>query len=375
MVKPRILHITTGLNVGGAERFLHTLLTGELRHDFDNLVISLMDLGHYGPLLQAKGVEVHTLGMNPGKPSFRSLVTARKLVRSIRPDLIQGWMYHGNLMSELVAGKTKTIWNIRQSLYDLGREKRGTQLVIRANRFLSRRPSKIVYNSELSRDQHEQFGFSDRSLVLSNGFSPEKWKPNPMARKELRRELGIPEEAPIVGYVGRYHPMKDIPVLLKACTEILDRDKKVHVVIVGRELTADNREIAPFFERMQMDRVHLLGQRSDIPDVMPAFDLSCLTSRWGEGFPNVIGEAMLCGVPCVSTDVGDASRVIGSCGKIVPSANPTAFAEAVLELLNMPAFERTGLGSKARDRISGEFSLKNITDHYRTLYTALLKEI
>lgn len=372
-LKPRVLHIITGLNVGGAERFLHTLVTGKLRDSFDNQIISLMDLGHYGRLLKAEGIEVYTLCMSSGRPSLKSLHRARKIVDAVQPDMIQGWMYHGNLLSELVAKKRPTIWNIRQTLYDLARERRSTQLVIRAGKALSKRPVKVIYNSELSQKQHESFGFAKRGLVISNGFSPDKWKPNRVSRSELRREIGVKQDTKIVGYVGRFHPMKDMWNLSTACKGILEKEDDVHIVVVGRELTPQNLELPGSMKEGQFKRIHFLGQRDDIDKIMPAFDLCCLTSRWGEGFPNVLGEAMLSGVPCVSTDVGDAARVIGAFGKVVPIADPNALADAAIDIIRLRESERLKLGKMARKHMMDEFSLEAITEQYRQLYTTVIE--
>lgn len=372
----KILHIITGLNVGGAERFLHVLLAGGLATHCENRVISLSDMGEYGPRLEALGVRVTCLGMRSGRPSIQAIRVLRRSLKEFQPDIIQGWMYHGNLVASLAAtvfrGKPLVVWNVRHSLYDLGAEKRGTQGVIRLCKWISRQPENILYNSHVSRQQHQSFGFhSANGVVIPNGFDTTQWKPDSEARQHTRKMLGLRDHDLLVGFVARYHPMKDVPTFLQAMEELMQEDQRVHCVMVGRNIGPENAALAPYFSKLPMDRIHILGQRDDIPRLMAGFDVFCLSSN-SEAFPNVLGEAMACGVPCVSTEVGDSGHVLGDTGQIVPASNPRALAGALKTFLAFDVLTRQTMGSVARRRILESFSLPEITQRYINLYTSLM---
>ena len=372
----KILHIITGLNVGGAERFLHVLLAGGLATHCENRVISLSDMGEYGSKLEALGVPVTCLGMLSGRPSIQAIRVLRRSLREFQPDIIQGWMYHGNLVASLAAklspGKPLVVWNVRHSLYDLEAEKRGTQWVIRLSKWISRQPRHILYNSHLSRQQHQNFGFRPANgAVIPNGFDTRQWKPGAEARQFTREMLGLDETDVLLGFVARYHPMKDVPTFLQAMGLLMPKDARLHCVMVGRDIGPDNANLAPYFAELPMDRIHILGQRDDVPRLMPGFDVFCLSSN-SEAFPNVLGEAMACGVPCVSTEVGDSGHVVGDTGTIVSASYPEALADALGSIISMNAASRQAKGEAARHRIVEKFDLPKIIKRYIDLYNLLM---
>lgn len=374
----KLLHVITDLDVGGAERSIYGLLSGGLAARMDCHVVSMTDEGSFGPKIAALGVPVHSLGMRVGRPSFKSMTKLRRVVQAIRPDIIQGWMYHGNLAAWAACmfspSRPALAWNIRHSLHELAREKFRSQLSIRGNGLLSKRPDVIIYNSCLSRTQHERFGLQgSRSCVIPNGFDTSLWRPEATARDRMRAALKIGEDERVVGMVSRYHPMKDITSFLRAILPIMQADAKLHCIIAGREICLDNPALTEDLVRLPQDRVHLLGQRDDLPEILPAFDILCLSSAWGEGFPNVIGEAMACGVPCVATDIGDTRLVLGGIGRIVSPSDPQAFSAALAGMLALPPPALRALGEQARDRIVERFSLTQTVEAYSVLYRNLLE--
>ena len=371
---PRILHVITGLGVGGAERSLFNLLDAGLKGCGDNHVVSLGDAGHFGPKLDRIGVPVHCLGMKPSALSLQAMVRLARLTRRIKPDVIQGWMYHGNLAASFARAiamrQAALVWNIRQSLYDIADEKPATRSVIRAGKFLSGRVDRIVYNSKTAKSQHETLGFADaRSKVIPNGFDPAKWHQDAIQRERLRLEFSIPRDSRVIGYVGRFHPMKDLPNFLRAAGKLLQDDAELHLVLIGRNLGPDNPVLTDFYANLPKQRCHVLGERSDIPALLSTIDILCLSSAWGEGFPNVLGEAMASGIPCVATDIGDCAHIIGETGKIVKARDPVGLVNAVQDL-----FENPQAGPLARNRITQNFSMDRMIRTYRKLYQSLSAE-
>ena len=371
------MHIITGLSTGGAERALYNLLRGGLAGNFISHIISLSDEGTIGPRIEALGVPVTVLGMSNGWPTPSGLVKFRRIIKSFRPDLVHGWMYHGNLAATLACAfapnRPILAWNIRHSLYDLGCEKLMTRQVIRANSLFSNTPDVILYNSRLSRKQHEAFGFtSHNGQVIPNGIDVQQFSFSSSSRQRIRIELGIPTDAPVFGHVARLHPMKDHPLFLRAAANVALRHSEVNFLLSGRDVLPENPSITQLIPEKVCNRFHLLGERSDVEELMSTMDVFCLSSSRGEGFPNVLGEAMAVGVPCLATDVGDSAAIVGDTGVIVPPNNEEAFIAGIEHFLTMSSEERCLLGTTARTRIEENYTLGVIVDQYAGLYEDLI---
>jgi glycosyltransferase involved in cell wall biosynthesis len=364
-----ITHIITGLDVGGAERALYTVLTNGLEGPFCNRVISLMGPGHYGPLLQQAGIPVTCLHMSPGKPTpgaVRRLLTA---VSEAPTDILQGWMLHGNLAATLArrwaSREAALLWNQRTSLDALADEFRLKRGLIRLEARLSGAPRAIIYNSARSRRQFAEHGYDDaRALHLPNGFDTVKWAPNVAARHAIRQELDLPRNARVIGYVGRGHPEKDPELLFQAFRSVSESHKHAWLLSIGRDLDQFNPP-----EKNSL----IVGQRMDVQDLMRAMDIFCLSSRT-EGFPNVIGEAMATGLPCVTTDVGDARDIVADTGWVAPPRSPERLAACLDEALSCPPESLQDRGKRARARIMSEFSIASVVDRYASLYQSVIKE-
>ena len=368
----KVIHIITGLSTGGAERALYNLLKGGLSSEFDSYVISLSNEGTIGPQIKALGVPVITLGMKAGRPTLAGILKLRKVIKEFQPDVIQGWMYHGNLAASLArlfaSNKPALAWNIRQSLYEIKKEKRLTRQVIKLNRFLSHSVDTVLYNSQLSRQQHEAFGFSgSKGLVIPNGINCEQFSFSVNARKTVRKELAIPEFALVVGHVARFHPMKDHANFLQSAVKVLDDFPETHFLLSGRGVDNKNSDINKFIPDSFRQQFHLLGERTDIAELMSAMDILC-SSSWSEAFPNVLGEAMACGLPCVATNVGDSALIVGDCGIVVPPKDSDALACGIQSLMSLGSAERIKLGELASNRIKENFMLEVITQRYVDLY-------
>ncbi len=269
------------------------------------------------------------------------------------------------------------MWNVRWTLYDLESERRRTQLLLRLSARLGRRTERIVFNSRLAVSQHTAIGFpADRAIVIPNGFDLDSLHPDPAAREEVRRELDIPATATVVGMVARYHPMKDHVMSLHAAARVLERGLDVVFVYAGRDVDDANPELQATIRDLGLrERVRLLGERQDVARLYATFDLYWMSS-WArgmaEGFPNVLAEAMACGVPCVATDVGEAAWLIADTGRVVPSRDPEGLADAVAELLGQGPDALGRSGREARERIKRDFALDSIVDQYSTLYRDVL---
>ena len=365
----KITHIITGLERGGAERSLYNLLTNGLEGPFKNQVISLMSEGHYGPLLKQAGIPLTCLNMSRGQIfDLKAFWKLRAVLHKDSPDILQGWMYHGNLAASLgtllCKKSVKLSWNIRLSLEIFPDMGPATRTGIKLSAWLSSWSKSIIYNSNRSRTQHRGIGFAKyHDHFIPNGFITEKWAPNEMTRKKVRHELSIPDNTRVIGYVGRGDEQKDLPNLFKAFEKISQKHSDTILIAVGLGLDK---------YKPSSERIKFLGQRSDVQDIMLSFDLLCLSSR-AEGFPNVIGEAMSSGLPCVTTDVGDASNIVAETGWVAPPRDSNQLASCLDAALTLTPEELKNLGNLARERIINNFSMISVKEKYITLYRSMTK--
>jgi glycosyltransferase involved in cell wall biosynthesis len=374
---PRVVHVITGLNTGGAEMMLYKLLRALPSARIESSVVSMLPGGELVEPIADIGIDVHSLNM---RSSIRDPGAAMRLIRLLRQleaDLVQTWMYHANLLGALInpwLGNTPLLWNLRQSNLDPKTSKLGTRLVMRAGAGLSWvAPRCIVCCSERTRDVHRALGYrADIMTMIPNGFELDRFRPDADARSALRGELDIDDSAPLLGLVARFHPQKDLRTFFRAAARVRTERPDCRILVCGQDLNFDNPSIARWVEESGLgDAVHLLGPRRDAPRVMAALDLLVSSSAFGEGFPNVIGEAMACGVPCAVTDVGDSGLIVGDTGLTVPPRDPSALAAAILSLLGEGRDGLARRGQAARARIGAEFALARIAARYADLYDSV----
>ncbi|RCJ24481.1 glycoside hydrolase [Nostoc sp. ATCC 43529] len=375
----RIIYIITGLSTGGAEVMLYKLLSRMDRQRFTPVVVSLMDRGTWGDRIADLGIPVYTIGMKPGTLKLINIWRMIHIVRQLKPDLIQGWMYHGNLAAQFVRlfifRQVPVFWNIRHSLHSLELEKPRTTIIIKLCARFSHLPKKIIYNSQNSSKQHEKIGYClEKTCVIHNGFETEKFTPSTEARLSVRSELNTPENALLIGLIGRYHPIKDHFNFIQAAALLIKTYSNVQFVLVGNQVDWENKILSEQIHQLGLVKhIRLLGERHDVPRLTAALDIASSSSS-GEGFPNVIGEAMSCGVPCVVTDVGDSAWIVGDTGKVVPPKNSEALANAWQALINIGKEGRESLGKAARARVIKCFSLDSIVAEYEALYDNILAQ-
>lgn len=374
----KVMHVITGLGTGGAEMMLSKLVCAGDSLRFEPVVVSLTDEGTLGQTIRSCGAPIYTIGMQRGCVSVGKLVHLARLIKKLKPDLIQGWMYHANIAAlcarSLAGWHAPLLWNIRHTPYDLGTEKRLTAVLIRLGAMLSSMPASVIYNSHVSLKRHEELGFRrGNSLVIPNGFDMASFRPSPAKRAHARNMLGIPENAPVIGHVARFHPMKNHQGFLHAAAHVAGRVPEVRFVLAGKDVSRKNSLLLGWIDALGLgERVMLLDERTDLSGLLPAVDMLCLSSAWGEGFPNIIGEAMACGLPCVTTDVGDAGMIVGESGRVVRPGDPLALADACCDLLVLAPALRQTLGEAARQRIAENFSLDAIVHRYQSLYENVL---
>lgn len=381
-----VAHFTTSLDMGGAQAMLGKLVAdragtrtgagargGDVRHD----IVSLLRPGSLSP--PPEHAACHSLGMTRGRPDPLKLARLAGITRAIAPDLIQGWMYHGNLAASLarLTGRRSAplLWNVRHSLADVSVESRRTRLLLALSARLSRGTDAIIYNSQVAARQHEAIGFAaERSVHIPNGFDCERYRPDPGRRAFTRRLFGVADGPLLVGMVARHHPMKDHAMLVRAAGRARAMGHDLHLLLVGTGLEPPPPALVEDIRAagLPADRITLAGERLDVAEWLPGLDVLALPSAWGEAFPNVLGEAMACGVPCVATDVGDSGAILGAAGIIVPPRDAGAMAAALADLATAGEDARLHRGHAGRLRVLDTFEIGRVVDAYHRLYSSLL---
>lgn len=371
-----VVHVITDLLDGGAEAILYRLIVAtstDVRHH----VIVLMDPAKYGPLIEAVGVRVDVLGMPRGRVTAGGLRRLFGLLRGSQADVIQTWMYHGDLIGGAVArlaGHSAITWGVHHSDLDSATMAFSTRMVVRACALLSHVvPERIVSCSRAGATVHRRIGYADKFAVLPNGYDTDAFHPDAEARACLREQWQVAAGTPVIGLVGRLHPSKDHRNLLKALVLVRNSRPDVRCVLAGSGCSPTDPGLAEMIDELGLrGAVIPLGQRNDVPSVMNALDVHVLSSN-GEAFPNVVAEAMACGTPCVVTDVGDAGLIVGSTGMTVPPRDAKALAAAIGAMLDERERDPQRWKSRretTRGRIVDNFSLSRMADDYRRLWTA-----
>jgi glycosyltransferase involved in cell wall biosynthesis len=374
MQRFRIDHVITNTSVGGAEMMLCKLLARLDCREFDFRVIALMERGETGRKIEQLGVPVIPLHLTRyGVPNPAILATLTRLLRERRADVVQTWLYHADLcggVAAKLAGGLPVVWNIRHSALDPKVDSRSLRWVVRLCNRLSRRlPARIVVNSEAARADHVRLGYpADRMTVIPNGFDLDHFHPATESRRAIRGELRVNDDAVLVGLVGRFHVYKDHRTFVEAASRVATQLPQARFVLAGRGVTWDNDELAGWIDRRGLrPRFHLLGPRSDVASIYAALDTAVCCSLT-ESFPNVVGEAMACGVPPVVTAVGDCPHLVGETGTVVSPQDPAALAAAIVAMLRLPAEERAARGQAARRRILRDYEIGTIAERYVDLW-------
>lgn len=368
-----IVHIIVGLNVGGAECMLKRLIESHQGNSaYRHTVISLTDIGKIGRQLQTLGVDVQALNMHSALDIPRVFWQLVRLIRASDPELVQTWMYHADLLGGLaarMAGNRNVIWGIRTTDVQAA-GKRATTMVRLACAWLSRWvPHTIVCAADASRRAHVAAGYdAARMVVVSNGFDLSRLVATASQRDMLRARCRIAATEVVIGVIGWFNPAKDHKNFVRAAGLVAQQYPHVRFLMVGRGVDASNAELArEIAQTGYADRFVLLAERADVPVCLAAMNIFCLPSRT-EGFPNVVGEAMAMGIPCVVTDVGDAAMLIADTGIVVPKEDPIRLAHGLERLLAMSPDSRRLLGQKARDRIHAEFTIARARERFEEIY-------
>lgn len=351
MSAPVVLHVIPSLATGGAERMLAALVTAKRRDSVAPIVVEMMDGGEVAISIRAAGVPVYTLGIRSPMHVPAAIGRLTGLIRRLSPVAVQSWLYYADLASlwaleaSCRRATTRLYWGIRCSDMDLQQYSFALRQTIAACAHRAQRPDAVVANSFAGREVHRKLGYAPRAFpVIPNGIDTDRFKPDDVARLRIRTELGISDAARVVIHAARVDPMKDHDTLIALARAT--PDVTFLAVGAGTEALA-----AP-------PNVMRLGRRQDVAALYAAADIVLSTSVFGEGFSNIVAEAMAAGIPAVATDVGDVRRIVGNTGEIVAPRDLAAMVFAIRRLISQADAQRAERARECRDRIRRLFSLE-----------------
>jgi len=283
-----------------------------------------------------------------------------RLVRREKPDILHGYLAFQNILTvplKLISPRTRIVWGIRDSDFTNDRYDRLETVLHGIESWLSRFADLIIANSSAGLTRCVERGFPrNRIISIPNGIDTDRFRPEEEAGERLREECGLRSDEKIVGLVGRLDPVKDHSTFLKAASLLTQRQSDLRFLCVGDGPISYREDLVGLSESLQLSgRLIWLGSRDDMLAVYNALDVAVSSSSCGEGFSNVVAEAMACGTPCVVTDVGDSAMIVGSMGEVVPTKNPKALAEAVettLSKINRSAHQEEQLRQTITERFS-----------------------
>ena len=220
---------------------------------------------------------------------------------------------------------------------------------------------------------HESIGYKpSKAAVIGNGYDLTQFTINSGLKTTFRAEIGLNDDENLIGMVGRYDPQKDHASLVTALGLVKKAGYNVKLVLIGKDLDANNLNLLNHIRDNQLtENVFLLGQLTDIPAVMNGLDLHVLSSSFGEGFPNVLAEAMACGTPCLTTDVGDASLIVGDTGWVVPPKDPQILSKAIMQAIEEKQSDSQDWEKRkgtCRNRIVENFSIEKMINEYHEVW-------
>ena len=372
----KIIHVITALNQGGAESQLTQIATNIHAMKIEQCIISLISKpSRLMEFIQKKGIRVISPNISKFNTPFGFLRLCRLLNHEVTDKtIIQTWMYHSDFFTtcalKMIKLKPPLVWNIRQTQFPFG----FTGLIARLNAYFSKTtPAKIICCAQSALDTHAECGYEKTKMqVIHNGIDTDLFLPDPSLKNGLRQTLKLNDSTRLIGVIGRYDPIKGHKEFLEALLRLDFTRYPAHILMVGRDIDTvaslqtylTHPKLSPF--------ISILPERTDIHQIMPGLDILCLPSN-SEGFPNVVAEAMSCEVPCVVTDVGAASFIVGDTGIVSKNNSSLNLSSALETMLSKSDQELNRLGENARQRIIEYFSIHITVNQYLSLYHTVLK--
>lgn len=372
----KICFLTRSLNPGGVESQIYVLARGLARKGHEVSLVVFYAGGNVERYRNIEHLKVHVLAKKGRWHLLTFYCALLTLLRSERPEILQSFLSAANILAVLVKPfleRVTVVLGIRASNMNFSHYDWIHGFSYAVERWLSRFADWIIVNSHSGREYSIGRGFpAEKMTVVPNGIDTDRFQPDPEGGKSTRSRWGIPEDLLLIGHVGRLDPMKDHVTFLKAAARFIQKRPEARFVCVGSGPLKYETQLKRLAAELGLEpSVIWTGMCADLPPIYSAFDVFTSTSGWGEGFPNVVGEAMACGVPCVVTDVGDSAFIAGECGRIVPPESPEEMATAWEDMVQR---DRAEVGRRSRSRILENFSVDQLLLNTGEVYSRMIAD-
>jgi glycosyltransferase involved in cell wall biosynthesis len=378
--RPTLLHFIYGIAGGGAETMMRNVVCQLDRNRWRIVVVAMQTKAWPAaeePLRLACDA-LHCLD-EIALLSPRTLQKFLRILHHERPAIVQTWMHHADFVGGLLArwtGVPHVVWGIhcREITQSPGESAIKSwlfrQLLPIAAKWV---PSRIISCSQTALEDHVQRRYPRAKMQwIANGIDTLRFRPQPSAKLTLRETLCLPPSAPLIGFLGRFHEMKNLPLLLQAFALLQSSLPSAQLALFGILPDDLDETCRALVEKLRFPHhLHFRPFHPNPESIYPALDLFTLSSRT-EACPMTIIEAMACGLPCITTDVGDCSALIAESGLTVPAHDPTALAHAWQQILTAPAADTQSRSQAARTRASSHFSIQQAVSAYSALYASLI---
>ena len=368
MKKFDVMHVITSLGDGGAEGVLYRLVN-QTKKDINHYIICLGPKKKY--FFKYKKINVQVLCLNLNLLNFLSKTyLLYKTIKRVNPRIVQTWLYHSDLIGGVLAKicKIKNIyWNIRTGEISLKNNKILTLFIIFLCTILSYFiPNKIISCSMRAQIVHKRIGYKDIFYNIDNGYIiPSKKTKKEIFRTKLKNNYFL------IGMVARYHSVKNHNLLIEAIKILNEKINNFRVILIGTGINNKNTELKNKIKKLRLTNKFILKDSSNnINKYFEIMDLHVLPS-FSEGFPNVIGEAMLNFTPCLATDVGASKKILSNYGKIISPINPKLLAKEILYFYNLKNKNKKNwrkLTLNCSKHIEKNFSLEKMVSEYKKIW-------
>jgi glycosyltransferase involved in cell wall biosynthesis len=357
--KIRLVFLVRSLDLGGAQRQLVTLAKAIDKTRFDVSIVTFYSGFHEERELENVDIKIVCLKK---RGRWDLLSFARRLIKTskeLQPHILHGYLDIPNVLALAMKRfvKTRVVWGVRASALELKQYDWLFRVAARVERSLSNYPDLVIANSNAAVQHYLGNSFPENKLkLIPNGIDTAIFKPDPEARATIRMEWDIADSTKLVGVVGRFDPVKNLPLFFEAAVLVSRELPDAQFVCVGEGPADYVNELKKKAAAVGISEKLIWSKpRADVTSVYNGLDV-LVSPSLAESFPNVLAEAMACGVPCVASDVGDSRQILGQCGAIVPAAEPEILARAIITALR----EGRRHSAAARVRIIENFSIDQL---------------
>lgn len=363
--KIKIAYIITGLNTGGAERQLTRIVKNTNKENLTPIVISMMDKGTLGEIIEQNNVKVYTLNMNSKIGIIKGVMNIFKILKVEKVDILVSFMFHATLLSRIIS----RFIHIPILISSIRSTNMGSKLREKIFKWTSFIDNKVITNSNFAANEIIKKGIlkKEKLKVIYNGINADEFVPSKKVKDNMRKAYKINDQFVWLA-VGRMHKAKNYDLLIKSFKKVSDnKDSILLIVGDGRGNESKYRELICKLELE--NKVFLVGNKTNINDFMNMSDAFVLSSKW-EGMPNALIEANSCSLPSVATNVGGVSEILidKKTGFIVKNHDVDSLSHGMISLMNLSESERENIGIRARENIIENFSIQRVVKNWEKLY-------